>query len=49
MGPSFIGWNLYVLAGIMIFTGLLAAATAAWRGRAGEGHYLMRRPISSVP
>jgi alpha-1,2-mannosyltransferase len=48
-GAQFIGWNLYVLAGIVIFAGLLAAATAAWLNRARDGHYLMRRPISSVP
>ena len=47
-GAQLIGWNLYVLAGLVIFTGLLAAATAAWRNRARDG-YLMRRPISSVP
>jgi hypothetical protein len=47
-GTQLIGWNLYVLAGMVIFTGLLAAATAAWRNRARDG-YLMRRPISSVP
>ena len=47
-GTQLIGWNLYVLAGIVIFTGLLAAATAAWRSRERDG-YLMRRPISSVP
>ena len=48
-GAQFIGWNLYVLAGIVIFAGLLAAATAAWLNRARDGRYLMRRPISSVP
>ena len=47
-GVQLIGWNLYVLGGLVIFTGLLAAATAAWRNRARDG-YLMRRPISSVP
>src|ERR1700683_4258574 len=47
-GAQLIGWNLYVLGGLVIFTGLLAAATAAWRNRARDG-YLMRRPISSVP
>jgi alpha-1,2-mannosyltransferase len=47
-GTQLIGWNLYVLAGLVIFTGLLAAATAAWRTR-GHGGYLIRRPISSVP
>src|SRR3984885_14807747 len=47
-GAQLIGWNLYVLGGLLIFTGLLAAATAAWRNQARDG-YLMRRPISSVP
>ena len=28
-GTQIVGWNLYMLAGIVIFTGLLAAATAA--------------------
>jgi hypothetical protein len=48
-GAQFIGWNLYVLGGTVIFTGLLAAAAAACRSRARDDHYLMRRPISSVP
>jgi alpha-1,2-mannosyltransferase len=47
-GSQLIGWNLYVLAGLVIFTGLLAAATAAWHSR-GRDRYLIRRPISSVP
>ncbi len=45
-GAQLIGWNLYVLGGLLVFAGLLAAAAAAWRGR--RGGYLIRRPISSV-
>jgi alpha-1,2-mannosyltransferase len=30
-GPQLIGWNLFVLAGLVIFVGLLVAAWRAWR------------------
>jgi alpha-1,2-mannosyltransferase len=46
-GTQLIGWNLYVLGGLLIFAGLLAAAAVAWRSRGGG--YRMRRPISSAP
>jgi glycosyl transferase family 87 len=46
-GTQLLSWNLYVLAGIATFAGLLAAAVAAWRNHT-DG-YLRRWPISSVP
>jgi alpha-1,2-mannosyltransferase len=46
-GAQLIGWNMYVLGGLLIFAGLLAAAAVAWRS--SRGGYLIRRPISSVP
>jgi len=36
-GIQLIGWNLYVLAGLVIFAGLLAAAVVAWRGGTWRG------------
>jgi alpha-1,2-mannosyltransferase len=35
-GTQLIGWNLYVLGGLAIFLGLVAAAVAAWRSPAGH-------------
>jgi alpha-1,2-mannosyltransferase len=46
-GTQLLSWNLYVLAGIAIFAGLLASAVVAWRNHTGG--YLRRWPISSVP
>jgi alpha-1,2-mannosyltransferase len=46
-GTQLLSWNLYVLAGIVIFAGMLAWAVVAWRHHS-DG-YLRRWPISSVP
>jgi alpha-1,2-mannosyltransferase len=48
-GTQLIGWNIYVLAGIVIFAGLMTSAALAWRNSGRDDGYLIRRPISSVP
>jgi alpha-1,2-mannosyltransferase len=48
-GTQLLSWNLYVLAGIAIFAGLMASAVVAWRNGGSPDGYLIRRPISSVP
>jgi alpha-1,2-mannosyltransferase len=48
-GTELIGWNIYVLAGIVIFAGLMISAGVAWRNSGRGDGYLIRRPISSVP
>ncbi len=42
-GIQLISWNLFVLAGLVMFALLLAWAARTWRDRRG---YLIRRPIS---